>query len=106
MSKGLGALQREILETLEDARHDRRGYRGFGGGSHWPVGHRWSLPGWVKVDGNTVRLGLTAYDLRASCMYLARKHDQTDRARYASFSASFSRAVATLIKRGDLIPFE
>jgi hypothetical protein len=110
MSRGLGALQREILETLEDARHDRRGYRGFGGmnGEHLPLGHRWYLPGWVVVKGHIVRLGLQAYDLRASCIFLARKHGEMDRDQWVnpSFSASFSRAVTTLIKRGELVPFK
>jgi hypothetical protein len=110
MGKGSGALQREILDTLENARHDKLGYRGFGGidgDDYLPAGHRWRLPGWVTVKGHIVRLGLTAYDLRASCRYLARKHGQIQYGGItAPFSASFSRAVATLIQRGDLIPLK
>jgi hypothetical protein len=102
MISGLGSLQREILDTLEDARRDRTGYRGFGGegGDHRPPGHRWTLPGWVTVGRNTVRLGLNVYDLRASCAFLARRHDKLDYGTIKpSFGAGFSRAAATLIKR-------
>jgi hypothetical protein len=50
---GLGTLQTEILASLEEAKRDRRGYRGFGGesGDHWPPGHKWTLPGWVLIAG-------------------------------------------------------
>jgi len=108
LGKGLGALQREILDTLEDARHDKRGYRGFGGmdgDDYLAADSRWRLPGWVTIKGHIVRLGLTAYDLRASCKYLARRHGQIQYGGItAPFSASFSRAVADLIERGELIP--
>jgi hypothetical protein len=114
MISGLGSLQREILNTLEDARYDRSGYRGFGGESvspgfpdTWSRGHRWTLPGWVTVGRNTVRLGLNVYDLRASCSFLARRHDKLDGGTIKpSFAAGFSRAAATLIKRGLLSPVE
>jgi hypothetical protein len=110
LGKGLGALQREILDTLEDARHDKRGYRGFGGmdgDDYLAAGHRWRLPGWVKVKGHIVRLGRTAYDLRASCTFLSRRHGQMQYGGInAPFSASFSRAVAGLIERGELIPLK
>ena len=112
MISGLGSLQREILHTLEDARYDRTGYRGFGGETafrdeRWPPGHRWTLPGWVTVGRNTVRLGLNVYDLRASCSFLARRHDKLDYGTIKpSFAAGFSRAAATLIKRGLLSPVE
>ena len=109
MSQGLGALQREILETLEEARRDRTGYRGFAGASSceddWPPGHSWTLPGWVETCRNTVRLGLNAYDLRASCNFLARRHGKHQFGIEPSFAASFSRAAASLIKRGLLIRY-
>ena len=112
MGQGLGALQSEILETLDEAKRDRQGYRGFGGqevtsphGDHWPPGHRWTLPGWVEALRNTVRLGLFAYDLRASCNFLARRHGKHHIGIEPSFAASFSRAAANLIKRGLLIRY-
>ena len=113
MSRGLGSLQKEILDTLEDARRDRNGYRGFSGeecrgvGEHWPAGHRWTLPGWVKVGRNAVRLGLNVYDLRASCAFLARRHGKLDNGTIKpSFASAFSRAAASLVKRGLLSPVE
>jgi hypothetical protein len=106
---GLGTLQTEILASLEEAKRDRRGYRGFGGesGDHWPPGHKWTLPGWVLIAGNTVRLGLVAYDLRASRAFLARRHGNWKPVDHASpsFKAGFSRAVAGLIKRGLLVQY-
>lgn len=108
MSKGLGSLQTEIIATLDEAKNDRNGYRGFKGeyaGSHLPPGHRWTLPGWVKVGRNTVRLGLSVYDLRASRMFLARRHERLDYGKLQySFVAGFLRAATTLIKRGLLTP--
>jgi hypothetical protein len=114
-SSGLGSLQREILDTLDDARRDRNGYRGFKGErcrdgerDYWPTGHRWTLPGWVTVGRNTVRLGLNVYDLRASCAFLARRNSkiELDGTIKPAFAAGFSRAAATLIKRGLLSPVE
>jgi hypothetical protein len=105
MGSGLGSLQREIIGTLDEAKRDRKGYRGFAGETL--AGHRWTLPGWVKVGRNTVRLGLNVYDLRASCAFLARRHDKLDHGTINPSSASvFSRAAATLIKRGLLSPVE
>ena len=67
MSSGLGSLQREILATLDEAKRDRMGYRGFKGESvsprypdNWPPGHRWTFPGWVKVGRNTSGLASTS----------------------------------------------
>src|SRR5271168_652423 len=106
MGRGLGSLQREILDTLEDAKRDRTGYQGFKGErvyrdgyDGWPPGHRWTLPGWVRVGRNTVRLGLNVYDLRASCAFLARRQDKLDVEGNIkpSFAAGFSRASATLM---------
>jgi hypothetical protein len=108
MGSGLGSLQREIFASLDGAKRDRHEYRGSAGEySGWPPGHRWTLPGWVKVGRNTVRLGLNVYDLRASCAFLARRHDKLDYGTIKpSFASVFSRAAATLIKRGLLSPVE
>ena len=62
---------------------------------------------WVTVGRNTVRLGLNVYDLRASCSFLARRHDKLDCGTIEpSFASGFSRAAATIIKRGLLSPVE
>ena len=110
MSRGLGSLQKEILDTLDEAKRDRTGYRGFSGEKislTFPPGHRWTLPGWVTVGRNTVRLGLYVYDLRASCAFLARRHAKIEYGGIKpSFATGFSRAAATLIKRRLLRPVE
>jgi len=112
MSRGLGSLQREILDTMDEAKRGRTYYRGFSGETlrpgdrdYWPPGHRWTLPGWVKIGRNTVRLGLNVYDLRASCAFLARRHGEHENGGIKkSFAGGFSRASATFIKRGLLSP--
>jgi hypothetical protein len=110
MSRGLGALQREILDTLDDAAtaagEGAVRYRGNDADDYAPADERRRFRGWVKTRGNSVLLAPGVYDLRASCAYLARKHDKMDRGQWIerSFSASFSRAVAGLITRGELSP--
>ncbi len=111
MSQGLGLLQREILDTLDDAKRAHCRYRGFSGEEafghdSWPPGYRWTLPGWVSVNGNAVRLSIQAYDLRASCNFLARRHGKYEVGIAPSFSAGFSRAAAALVERGLLIAYE
>lgn len=104
MSKGLGWLQHEIINTLEEAKQETRSYRGAGyyGGKG---------PGWVKCRGINAELAPGVYDLRASALYLAKKHNGISHANYidSTFQASFSRAVRGLIDRGiiealDLVP--
>jgi hypothetical protein len=107
MSRGLGKLQREILETLDDAkRHFGEDYSYHGGFTKFGIAARWKLPGWVVHRGAAFRLGEAMYDLRASCRYLAHRHDALDRGRWLDprFQASFSRAVRSLVKRGLLVP--
>ena len=90
MSRELGSLQKEILDTLDEAKRDRTGYRGFSGEKislTFPPGHRWTLPGWVTVGRNTVRLGLYVYDLRTSCAFLARRHAKIE---YGGIKPSFA----------------
>jgi hypothetical protein len=108
MSHGLGALQRDILDTLDEAKRSLEGYRGLRGERNY-AGHadwRWDRPGWVAVNGNAVRIAHTVYDLRASCKFLARKHGKIGSGGEieANFRTVFSRAVSGLMRRGALIP--
>jgi hypothetical protein len=115
MSRGLGWLQREILATLEDAKRAPWGNKGFnayvGYGGEWSEQPsktwRWMRPGWVRYRGACVRLHEGWYDLQASEVYLARKHqrlDYNDRSLSPAWRAAFSRAVAGLVHRQKLIP--
>jgi hypothetical protein len=99
MPRGLGALQREILDTLDEAAafamtRDGR-YRGNDYWCQLPEGHRLRQRGAVVAAGTQVRIAADVYDLRASIVYLARRHRKMDRARRVkmSFSASFSSAI-------------
>jgi hypothetical protein len=106
MSQGLGALQREILATLDAAQAPNGRYNGCV--VAWNAGRKRvePVPGWAKVRGVVVRLAEGVYDLRASARYLSEKHG----ARYGpyddyvtkGFQASFARAVRSLIQRGVL----
>jgi hypothetical protein len=108
MSKGLGKLQREILEALEEAKIkaldvENLYYNG--------MGLTWK-PGWVFYKGRDVKIPDDVYDLRVTVKFLAKKYGKTYcRGCYveSSFQASFSRAVKSLIKRQilkklDLVP--
>jgi hypothetical protein len=106
MGKGLGWLQREILDTLQEAKQETRYY--FGAGWYGGKG-----PGWVKSKGHDVLLQDHVYDLRASERFLAKKHQRFSHATYisSSFQSSFSRAVKGLLERGllqklDLVPIQ
>jgi hypothetical protein len=106
MSRGLGKMQREILGTLDEAkRHFGEDYSYRGGFNEFGIAPRWKLPGWVVHRGAVFRLGETIYDLRASCRYLAQRHDGLDRGCWLElrFQASFSRAVRGLLKRRLLV---
>jgi hypothetical protein len=115
VSRGLGTLQRDILRTLETAKLASIPYRGCAheekrqGWPHdrpWP----WDQPGWVWVRGARVQLAEGIYDLRASAAFLAQKAGQTSATDYgglgyyvhAAFTATFSRAVSGLLRRGAL----
>ena len=111
MGRGLGPMQREILDTLDEARQaplrvDGYGYVAPGLGRE---------PGTVSVSGlppyhtsRVLPLPDEVYDLRASLHFLAARHDQfaspnrhdIDRA----FAARFSRAARSLVDRGALLP--
>jgi hypothetical protein len=112
MTREIGWLQREILETLEDAKAAPVWYKG--GRAHVPYADRPGIdwePGWVMAGGSSVRLPDRVYDLRASCRFLAERHGKTHTSREerhpptwvdTAFQASFSRAVRTLVRRGAL----
>jgi hypothetical protein len=93
MSKGLGWLQQEILNSLSQAKNTESFYTGKG---FWGDGY-------VHAHGFDVVLDDQVYDLRETLKHLAKKHEKI----YASyvrgsFQASFSRAVKSLLKRGYL----
>jgi hypothetical protein len=106
MSRGLGKLQREILDTLDEAKRHfiEEQYRGGDGGGGYGSDSRWNRPGWVKHAGATFRIGLLIYDLRASCCYLATRHSAFEYGHHLQprFQAAFSRAARGLVKR-DLL---
>ena len=118
MSRGLGWLQREILDTLDEARAAKPVYRG-GTSAGREMFRDWlkasagdrnddvdfdAGPGWVVTYSTELQLPEGVYDLRASCAFLATRHDATYAGRYlrGSFQASFSRAVRGLVQRGHL----
>jgi len=106
MSRGLGHLQVEIIETLDQAKNEMVIYSGGAGVNRYGLtGSKWEKPGWVYYKGAVVRLADGVYDLRASLKYLAQRHDRTYcRGAYveSSFAAAFSRATKSLLKRGQL----
>jgi hypothetical protein len=109
MSRGLGALQRAILDTLDEARVALPWYRGVRQGftvSQWgkftSTGYNWTLLGEYVVV-----LAPGVYDLRCSAAYLADtlghvvnygREVQVSQ----SFKASFARATHGLVRRGVL----
>lgn len=100
MSRGLGSLQTEIIETLEEAKRDIPSYPGQGSSKSDPL--PFSLPGWVIVGRTCALLAEDVYDLRASAAFLAKRRGL--RFATSGFQASFSRAVRSLVSRGLLAP--
>ena len=108
MSKGLGKLQRLILDNLDAAKDSKHHYtRGPDG---WTRGH-----GQVLVLGMTLELHENLYDLRGTVRFMAEKFGGLEeKSEYTcgfkkvrpSFQVSFSRAVASLVRRGLLIPVD
>jgi hypothetical protein len=87
MSRGLGALQREILDSLDAARtaqepHDR---------------------GWVLYHTVDMRIIEGVYDLRVVSAYVRRQRHYTLRTAH-NFAPMFSRAIHGLVARGALHP--
>ena len=94
MSRGLGTMQRRILDTLQTAKDECRSYHG--------VGQCWfDAAPWVQYRGARVLLAEGVFDLRASSRYLARRHGIAHLE--GAFQASFGRSVHSLIRRGLLV---
>jgi dienelactone hydrolase len=103
MSRGLGRLQREILDTLDEAKASIDRYHGGGRQG----------AGWVRANFREWKLPDDTYDLRASLRYLAARHGKVHRAGSVgccntgyvdgAFQASFSRAARSLVDRGELV---
>ena len=91
MSSGIGWLQREILETLDDAKSSGVHYQG---GNHF-----WMKPGSVVSRGREWQMPADVYDLRASLKFLAKKHGAITHCDFVAeaFRCAFSRAVRRLI---------
>lgn len=121
MSRGLGKLQAEILNTLEEAKQEIFDYRGScrqenrRNYNDW----KWDKPGWVRCRNRKVLLADHVYDLRASMEHIATKMNCRSGAGYINFmgveiyrrgqisdqfKAAFSRAVKGLIARGLIKP--
>jgi hypothetical protein len=104
MSRGLGALQRRILDTLDEAKATALPYPGSG--HTWPGIPPGSDPaGWFWYGGGCLRLAPEAYDLRCSSAYL-RAQCVLRGGNPGSVNAAFPRAVKTLIARGLLTCLE
>jgi hypothetical protein len=95
MSRGLGKIQRLILEALEETESVTKEVFGF----TLPVYHRE-----ITHLGQRFNLKDGIYDLRQVCRYLAGREDKLYDfgAIKESFHVSFYRAVRGLIKRGYL----
>jgi hypothetical protein len=102
MSRGLGTMQRRILETLDEARAAMPRYAGV----DWsPVrsrqdGIRYE---WIVLGQTRVKLPQGIYDLRCSARYLAEVDGHCFGGHPTlAFTATFSRAVRGLLDRGQL----
>jgi hypothetical protein len=120
MSRGLGKLQREIIETLDDAKryfadpatavekqfmgYTFKSWPSYKGGSPFfrDGDPRQEQAGWV-THGRGFRIADNVYDLRASCRFLMKQRDlDPNRDHTWVFSIAFSRAVRSLVQRGLL----
>jgi hypothetical protein len=102
MSRGLGALQRRILETLDEAKATALPFPGSG--HTWPgVPPGRDPAGWFWYHGSCLLLAPAAYDLRCSSAYL-RCHCVLRGRNPGSLNAAFPRAVKSLVARGCLTP--
>jgi hypothetical protein len=102
MSKGLGSLQRAIIDAIRDTDRDRLfAYRG-NSDICMPEKHG---RGWVRVGGNVVRLAPQVADLLEVARHLAKQRAATGEIvgeTKNAFRASFSRAVKSLFAAGRL----
>ena len=98
MSRGLGCMQREILENLKYSKTDQQ---------LWYTGYDWmrNEPGWVIHRNKRFLLSDDMYDLRGVLKLMAKGNNKTccnGSFVEISYQASFSRAVRGLEKRGIL----
>jgi hypothetical protein len=121
MSTGLGKMQRDILNALEPAkRAQAEGDLDYRGGASWANLHSEQVEKYsgkhreqmVRSNGQDRALPADAYDLRATLAYLSRTTKAGRRIENPilqswdvdrRFAVSFSRAVRTLIERGELV---
>lgn len=96
-------MQRQILDTLDEAKNTELNYRGCSWEQNWmhPDTWRWDRPGWVIYHRQVIRLAPGVYDLRASAMYVAQQNGMVYSAGFIQpcFQAAFSRAVKSLLGR-------
>lgn len=113
MSRGLGQVQRQILESLAVARAAAPRYPGSGdSGPGLPPALQGTpaAEGWIWVGRSCLHLAPGVYDLRATLAYLlqqsrARRTKWTAQGRVSNpLEAAFSRAVRTLVRREALEP--
>ncbi len=110
MSRGLGRLQREILDSLDASTDQGHAFRaGSNGhsGVHVDTGEPFFWPRTARYHGLKVEVPEHVYDVHAVSAYLA-KARAFGRLDYGnqdwSFRASFSRALRGLVQRGLLVP--
>ncbi len=128
MSRGLGGMQREILETLDEAKQASPRYRGGRDASYFSIRkttlanpayahlhgrYADDTPGRVVRAGVEWKMPADVYDLRASLRFMAERHGKLacdwlgdgpfviDR-----YRTSFSRAVRRLVEDGYLVPYD
>ena len=100
MSRGLGRLQREILETLEQVKQADVLY----GGMVFVWGTAKLDPNRAAWHGSVFELESGAYDLRKSRAYLLKKRGiRISESAHPQFISSFWRAARKLIERGVLV---
>lgn len=115
MSKGLGIMQREIMDSLEASRFwmsevescDVLGMKLIFGRYKYHIPSE-DNPFLVRVNGEQVYLTEEMFDLSAVLGYLAEKHGKLEQGVHrqdvsASFNASFWRAARRLIECGYLL---
>ena len=106
MSRGLGALQRRILATLDEAKATQLYYRGAEGGWDYNARTDKLIPipvAWLALREMTVELPPGVYDLRCSAAYLAKHDDHYSQGGVSrAFAASFARATHGLVRQGLL----
>ena len=113
MSRGLGPLQRQILESLAVARAAVPFYPGCGASGPGLPSALQGTPaaeGWIWVGQSCLHLAPGVYDLRGTLAYLLQQSG-TPRQQWTAQDrlsnpreAAFSRAIRTLVRRTLLEP--